>query len=139
MHAKTSSGFDAEPLADPYGEQEGEHEDDQCSDVGVIHEPEIDMNPPGQDANVIHLGADAEGAELRAFEQGNVAGDFAGILLIEQGIEEGIKGVGILEMDGNDASIVAVGGLDGFNDRVRRAAGGEVAAGDVVGRVKLAP
>jgi hypothetical protein len=77
--------------------------------------PQIEMNPPGQNADKIDRGADAEGAQLRAFEHRNRAGDFPELLLIEQGSEEGIKGIGIFERNGDDPFVVAVGRFDGFN------------------------
>ena len=95
------------------------------------------MNPTGQNEDLIDLGADAKEAELRAFDHGAGAVDFPRLLLFERGSDEGIKGVGIFEMNGDDTAVIARGRFDGFNDGVRRAAGGKAAAGDLVGRVKL--
>ena len=53
---------------------------------------------------MIDLGTDAGGLKLRSVENGDGAGDVAGLLHRHEGVHEGLEDGGILEMNGDDAA-----------------------------------
>src|ERR1700691_4485026 len=103
-HGQASSGFGAEPLAAPDGNQKRKSDDDERDQPRKLSEPQRQLVPPRQSSDVIDRGTDAEGLKFGSVENGHGTGNVARLLDLQECVHERGKSIRVLKGNGDDAS-----------------------------------